>query len=212
VRVVGLTGGIGSGKSTVAALLRDRGLPVVDADLVARICTAAGSPVLAGIAARFGPAVLTADGGLDRSALAGIVFSDPSARRDLEALVHPCIAAGIDDALAVLAAGDPPPDLVVVEHPLLVETGGAARVDTVVVVEAPLEVRVARTVAGRGLTEPDVRARAAAQVDDVARRAVADHVLVNDGDAAALAGAVDALLRALGAEGSGRARTPGGGA
>jgi dephospho-CoA kinase len=197
VRLVGLTGGIGSGKSRVADLLRSRGVPVIEADAVARDCTATGSPVLAAIAARFGSGVLAPDGSLDRAALAAIVFADPSARRDLEALTHPCIRAGIDAAVAALASSAPPPDLAFVEHPLLVETDGAGRVDVVVVVEAPVDLRVSRTVAGRGLTAEDVRARMVAQADDAARRVVADHVIVNDGDETALARAVEDLLRTL---------------
>lgn len=196
MRVVGLTGGIGSGKSTVAALLRARGLPVVDADEVARDCT--GRPdVLAAVRDRFGAGVLAADGGLDRAALAAVVFADPVARRDLEALTHPCIRAGVAARIAALRALDPAPQVVVVEHPLLLETDAVDRVDTVVVVDAPLEVRVARTVAGRGLPEADVRARAAAQVGDAVRRAAADHVVANTGDRTALAAAVDAMLVAL---------------
>jgi dephospho-CoA kinase len=197
VRVVGLTGGIGSGKSRVAALLRERGVPVVDADRVARDCTAVGSPVLEAVVARFGPGVLASDGSLDRPALASLVFTDGAARRDLEALTHPCIRAGIEAALARLASASPAPDLAVVEHPLLVESGGVDRVDVVVVVEAEAELRVARTVGARGMSEADVRARMAAQVDDATRRAVADHVITNDGDEAALAAAVDALLGSL---------------
>lgn len=195
--VVGLTGGIGSGKSTVAALLRARGLPVVDADAVARDCTAPGSPGLAAVVARFGPSVLAPDGALDRTALAAVVFADETSLRDLEAITHPCIGAGIAARLRDLAATTPPPEIVVVEHPLLVETGGAAGVDTVVVVEAPAEVRVARTVAGRGMAESDVRARMARQADDATRRAAADRVVVNDGDRAGLERSVDDLLRDL---------------
>ena len=197
MRVVGLTGGIGSGKSTVAALLRDRGVPVVDADAVARDCTDRAD-VLAGIRDRFGAGVLDPGGRLDRPALARIVFADPVARRDLEALTHPCIRAGIAARIAALAGMVPTPRLVVVEHPLLLETDAVDRVDTVVVVEAPLELRVARTVAGRGLPEDDVRARAASQVQDDVRRAAADHVIRNTGDRADLAAAVDALLSTLG--------------
>lgn len=200
MRVVGLTGGIGSGKSTVAALMRARGIPVIDADAVARDCVDPDGPVLPRIVARFGSDVLAPDGSLDRAALAAIVFADASARRDLEALTHPCIAAGIAAGLADLAASPDPPALVVVEHPLLVEAGRTADVDVVVVVDAPLTARVARVVAGRGLTPPQVRARIASQVDDATRRAAADHVITNDGTPAELAAAVDALLAVLGAE------------
>lgn len=201
-RVIGLTGGIGSGKSTVAELLRGHGVPVIDADTVARDCTAPGSPVLDAVLTRFGPGVRAADGSLDRAALAAIVFADPVARRDLEALTHPCIRAGIASRLRAVAATRPTPAVVVVEHPLLVEADAVRDVDAVVLVEAPAEVRVARVAAGRGMDPDDVRARIASQADDATRRAVADHVLVNDGDLAALSGAVAALLPVL--AGSGR--------
>ena len=186
MRVVGLTGGIGSGKSSLAAAFAARGVPVVDADVVARRCVEPGSPGLAAVVRRFGPTVLSADGSLDRAALAGVVFADATARRDLEAITHPCIRDGIDDALAALRDADDAPAVAVVEHPLLVETGAHERVDTVVVVEAPVEVRVQRLVTRRGMVEADVRARIAAQVDDATRRAVADVVVVNDGDPARL--------------------------
>ena len=200
-RVVGLTGGIGSGKSTVAELLRGHGVPVVDADVVARDCTAPGSRGLDAVLARFGPRVRAADGSLDRAALAAIVFADPVARRDLEGLTHPCIRAGIASRLRALAVTRPTPEVVVVAHPLLVETGAVRDVDVVVVVEAPADVRVARTAAGRGMDPADVRARIASQTDDATRRAAADHVLVNDGDRAALSDAVAALLPVLVASG-----------
>ena len=186
MRVVGLTGGIGSGKSSLAAAFAARGVPVVDADVVARRCVEPGSPGLAAVVRRFGPTVLSADGSLDRAALAGVVFADAMARRDLEAITHPCIRDGIDDALGALRDADDAPAVAVVEHPLLVETGAHERVDTVVVVEAPVEVRVQRLVTRRGMVEADVRARIAAQVDDATRRAVADVVVVNDGDSARL--------------------------
>ena len=186
MRVVGITGGIGSGKSTLAAALAAQGVPVVDADAVARDCLAPGSPGLAAVVTRFGPGVLAPDGSLDRPALAAVVFADPSARRDLEAITHPCIRDGIEAELDALRARPDVPAMAVVEHPLLVETGAHARVDTVVVVEAPLEERLRRLVAERGMTEADARARIAAQADDATRRAVADVVVLNDGDAGRL--------------------------
>ncbi len=197
MRVVGLTGGIGSGKSAVAGLMRARGVSVIDADEVAHDCLRTGGPVASAVLDRFGPGIRAADGGIDRAALAAVVFADPAARRALEALTHPCIAVGIEARLGALAATRPTPPLVVVEHPLLVEIGGIPQADVVVVVEAPLELRVARTVAGRGMVEADVRARVASQTDDATRRAVADHVIRNDGDLAALASAVDSLLAEL---------------
>jgi dephospho-CoA kinase len=204
VRVVGITGGIGSGKSTFAAELAGLGVPVVDADLVARRCVEPGSPALDAIVARFGPVVLAADGTLDRPALAALVFDDVAARRDLEAITHPCIRDGIDAELAALRERIPAPALAVVEHPLLVETGAHERVDMVVVVEASLAQRIARLTTQRGMTEHDARARIAAQADDATRRAVADHVVVNEGDPADLRGEAERLLALLTSEDGGR--------
>ena len=195
--VVGLTGGIGSGKSSFAAELAHLGVPVIDADAVARRCVEHGTPALAAIVARFGSDVLRPDGTLDRAALAAVVFSDVSARRDLEAITHPCIRDGIDADLAELAGAASPPDLAVIEHPLLIETGSHERVDRVVVVEAPVEQRIERLVLGRGMDESDARARIAAQADDTTRRAVAHHVIVNDGDLARLRQAAEHLLAVL---------------
>jgi len=197
VHVVGLTGGIGSGKSTVADVFRALGIPVVDADAVARRCVAAGTPGLADIGVRFGPGVLLPDGSLDRAALASIVFADDDARRDLETIVHPCIRQGIDDELATLRALPEPPVVAVLEHPLLVETGGLARVDSVVVVEAPLPLRLERLRSGRGMQEAEALGRIAAQADDAQRREVADELVVNDGDLTALQAEAEALLARL---------------
>jgi dephospho-CoA kinase len=200
VYVVGLTGGIGSGKSALTAVLRGSGLDVVDADQVARRCVESGTPGLAAVVERFGQGVLLPDGSLDRAGLASIVFSDEAARRDLEAITHPCIRAGIDAELAALRGRDEPPRLAVLEHPLLVETGAHRWVDSVVVVEAPIEVRVSRLVTERGMTEAEARSRIAAQADDAQRRAVADHVLVNDGDLDALRTQAHRLLERLSAD------------
>ncbi|MGY1842887.1 dephospho-CoA kinase [Modestobacter sp. SYSU DS0875] len=179
---IGLTGGIGSGKSTVAALLAERGARVVDADRLAREAVAPGTAGLAEVVAAFGDGVLAADGSLDRPALAAIVFSDPAARARLDGIVHPRVRS----RAAELVAAAPADAVVVQDVPLLVETGQAGSYDLVLVVEAPLETRVSRLV-GRGLGEDDARARVASQATDEQRRAVADVVLVNDGDRAALA-------------------------
>ena len=197
MQVVGLTGGIGSGKSTLAEGLRAQGVPVIDADEVARRCVAPGTPGLTAIVGRFGADVLSADGSLDRARLAGLVFADQVAREDLEAITHPCIRESIDEDVAALQASAEPPDLVVVEHPLLVETGGHERVDVVVVVEAPMDLRIERLVATRGMAVTEVRARIAAQADDARRRAFADHVVINDGDVAALRAQVPSLLERI---------------
>lgn len=195
--VVGLTGGIGSGKSTLARELDRLGAVVIDADVVARSCVEPGSPVLAAVIARFGEHLLNVDGSLDRSALARLVFADGAARRDLEALTHPCIHERIDAEVRALAALDPPPALLVIEHPLLIEAGVAATVDAVVVVTAPLEQRVERLVTERGMTPDDAHARIAAQTDDATRQAAADHVVHNGGDPAMLREAAEALHAAL---------------
>ena len=202
MHVVGLTGGIGSGKSSLADALRELGVPVVDADQVARRCVAVGTPGLEAVIARFGDGVLAVDGSLDRAALAEIVFADASARRDLEAIIHPCIRAGIDATLTELRDRPVPPEVAVVEHPLLVETGGYARVDTVLVVEAPIEMRIARLVAARGMAESDARNRISAQADDAERRAVADIVVINDGDIEALRAQAQSILARVGSAGT----------
>jgi dephospho-CoA kinase len=183
--MIGLTGGIGSGKSTVAALLAERGARVVDADRIAREVVEPGTPGLAAVAAEFGERVLTRAGELDRPALAALVFADPPARARLDALVHPLVRA----RAAELVAAAPADAVVVQDVPLLVETGQAGSFDLVLVVEADVETRVARLV-DRGLTAEDARARIASQATDEQRRAVADVVLRNDGDRAALAAQV----------------------
>ena len=180
--VVGLTGGIGSGKSTLADAFRGLGVPVVDADAIARRCVEIGTSGLAEVVARFGTGVLLPDGSLDRSALAALVFVDAAARHDLEGITHPCIREGIEGELAALRTLPDPPELAVIEHPLLVETGSHARVDAVVVVEAPLAARLARLRSSRGMSEDEALLRIAAQADDAQRRVVADEIVVNDGD------------------------------
>ncbi|WP_369137769.1 dephospho-CoA kinase [Modestobacter versicolor] len=183
---IGLTGGIGSGKSTVAALLAERGALVVDADRIAREVVEPGTPGLAAVVAEFGDSVLTAEGALDRPALASVVFGDPAARARLDAVVHPLVRA----RAAELVAAAPADAVVVQDVPLLVETGQAGSYDLVLVVETEPATRVARLV-DRGLSADDARARIASQATDEQRRAVADVVLRNDGDRAALATAVE---------------------
>jgi dephospho-CoA kinase len=173
---IGLTGGIGSGKSTVSRLLAGHGAVIVDADVIAREVVEPGTPGLAAVVAAFGPEVLTAEGSLDRPALAAVVFGDPEARRRLDAIVHPLVRARATE----VAAAAPPDAVVVHDVPLLVETGQAGGYDLVLVVEADPGTRVARLVQ-RGLTAEDARARMAAQASDEQRRAVADIVLDNSG-------------------------------
>ncbi len=185
---IGLTGGIGSGKSTVSRLLAERGARIVDADVLAREVVEPGTPGLAAVVDAFGEQVLTPDGALDRPALAALVFADPDARARLDAIVHPLVRARAAELVAAL-----PPDAVVVQDiPLLVETGQASSFDLVLVVEADLDTRVARLVA-RGVPEPDARARIAAQATDEQRRAVADVVLDNSGTLEGLGAQVDSF-------------------
>jgi dephospho-CoA kinase len=183
---IGLTGGIGSGKSTVSALLAERGAVIIDADRIAREVVEPGTPGLAAVVAAFGDGVVGPDGGLDRPALAAVVFVDPEARARLDGIVHPLVRA----RAAEVAAAAPPDAVLVHDIPLLVETGQAARFDLVLVVRADQEVRVARLVQ-RGLTEDDARARIAAQATDEQRAAVADVVLDNSGTREELAAQVD---------------------
>ncbi len=187
---VGLTGGAGAGKSTVAARLRELGAVVIDADALAREVLEPGSDGLRQVVAAFGEQVLRPDGSLDRAALAAVVFADPERRRELEAITHPRIAARTSERLAAA-----PADAVVVHDvPLLVEKALAPAYDLVVVVDAPVERRVERLV-GRGLAEADARARIAAQATRAEREAVADVWLDNDGSVADLVAAVDVLWR-----------------
>jgi dephospho-CoA kinase len=183
---VGLTGGIGSGKSTVAALLAGHGAVVVDADRIAREVVEPGTAGLAAVVAEFGEGVLAPDGSLDRPALAAVVFADPAARARLDAVVHPLVRR----RAAELMAGLPDDAVVVQDVPLLAETGQAGSYDLVLVVEADPETRVARLVA-RGLAADDARARIAAQASDEQRRAIADVVLDNRGTPEQLAAQVD---------------------
>jgi dephospho-CoA kinase len=187
---VGLTGGAGAGKSTVAARLRVLGAVVIDADALAREVLEPGSDGLAEVVKAFGDGVLHPDGSLDRAALAAVVFADPERRRRLEAITHPRIAGRTSELLA-----DAPADAVVVHDiPLLVEKAMAPAYDLVVVVDAPEEERVRRLVR-RGLPEDDARARIAAQATRADRKAVADVWLENNGSADELRAAVDALWK-----------------
>jgi dephospho-CoA kinase len=183
---IGLTGGIGSGKSTVARLLAERGACLVDADVLAREVVERGTPGLAAVVDAFGEGVLTADGALDRPALAAVVFGDAEARARLDGIVHPLVRRRAVELIAAL----PENAVVVQDIPLLVETGQAGSFDLVLVVEAAQDVRVERLV-GRGLLESDARARIAAQATDEQRRAVADVVLDNSGTQEELAAQVD---------------------
>lgn len=197
MKMVGLTGGIGSGKSTVARRLLAWGAVVIDADQVAREVVEPGQPALAEIVERFGRRVLTEDGHLDRPAMADIVFNDPDARAALEAITHPRIGDEIARRVATAEAAeqeDGRERVVVIDHPLLVETGQAATFPIVVVVVAPEDVRVERLVSSRGMDAEDARARLAAQTDDETRIEAATHVIDNSGTIEELHAQVDALI------------------
>ncbi|WP_040160977.1 dephospho-CoA kinase [Mobilicoccus massiliensis] len=185
---VGLTGGIGSGKSTVARRLTELGAVVVDADAVAREVIVPGSEGLRLVVERFGDEVLTEDGSLDRAALAGAVFGDSDARRDLEDITHPLIAA----RTAELFAEAPEDAILVHDVPLLVEKNMGDRYHLVVAVDACPETRIER-LADRGVPEADARARMSHQASDGARREAADVLLDNEGDERHLFEQVDAL-------------------
>jgi dephospho-CoA kinase len=172
---VGLTGGIGSGKTTVTELLASWGALIVDADVVAREVVAAGTEGLARIAAEFGPTVLSPDGALDRDRMAAIVFADPAARERLNAIVHPLVRARTEALVAAAAPGT----VVVNAVPLLVEVGLAGSFDLVVVVDVPPEVQLDRLVRLRGMSPEDAEARIAAQASRKERLAHADVVLDN---------------------------------
>lgn len=176
--LIGLTGGIGSGKSTVGRLLGERGAVVLDADDLARRAIEPGTPGMVKVLDRLGATVTGPDGGLDRDALAAIVFDDPEARRALEAIVHPEVARRFAEAVAVHRGTDA---IVVYLLPLLVENGLESAFDLVVTVSAPEETRIARLMAGRGLTEGDVRRRLAVQATDLERERVAGVVIDNGG-------------------------------
>lgn len=186
---VGLTGGIGAGKSLVSALLGERGAVVLDYDLMAREAVAVGTPALAAIVERFGSGVLLPDGTLDRPALGAIVFGDDEARRDLEAITHPAIGTLAWERDAAAPAGA----VIVHDHPLLVETGLAELMELVVVVDAPEEIQVDRLVRFRHMSEADARARIAAQATREVRVAAADVVIDNAGSIEQLVPQVDAL-------------------
>jgi dephospho-CoA kinase len=194
---VGLTGGIASGKSAVAAELAARGAIIIDADVLAREVVEPGTSALAAISDRFGPQVLS-DGQLDRTRLAQIVFADPLARRDLERIVHPAVRARAADLER--AAGR----AAVVVHviPLLVETGQQEDFDLVVTVDVDHETQIKRLIARNGYTRAEAESRIAAQASREDRRIAADVVLDNTGSAAQLREQIDALWAELGSAGA----------
>jgi dephospho-CoA kinase len=190
VLLVGLTGGIGAGKSTVADLLAERGAVIVDADEVARAVVEPGQPALEKLVERFGSGILDADGRLDRPTLAKLAFVDDESRRDLEGITHPAINEEFGRRVAE-AASDA---IVVLDVPLLTESpqARARGYQIVIVVEAPRDVRLARLEA-RGVNRADAEARMAAQAGDEERRKIATHVVDNAGDRASLERRIDEL-------------------
>lgn len=186
--LVGLTGGIGSGKSTVARMLGRRGAVVLDSDVLAREAVEPGTPGFDAVLARFGD-VLTPDGSIDRAALAEVVFADEVARADLERIVHPEVRRRIAEFVAARADTD---DVIVVDSPLLIETGAHEGFPMVVVVTAPVGARIAR-LGARGMSEDDVRARMDAQMPLEEKAGYADLVLDNSGTEAELEDRVDRL-------------------
>jgi dephospho-CoA kinase len=191
---VGLTGGVGSGKSTVAGLLAQLGAVIIDADAIAREVVEPGTPGFAAVVDAFGSSVVGADGRLDRPAVAALVFGDEAKRLQLNGIVHPLVGA----RTAELAASAPGDAVVVYDIPLLVEAKMADGFDFVIVVEASTALRLAR-LAERGMAEADARERMAAQASDAERRGVADAVVVNNGSLDELAARVDEVWQRLGA-------------
>jgi len=191
VRLIGLTGGIGAGKSAVARLLARHGAIIIDADVLAREVVEPGTEGLREVVAAFGDVVLDGDGALDRAAVGRIVFDNPDARERLEAIIHPRVRSRTAEIMAYA----PRNAVVVNDVPLLVEADLAKAYDLVIVVEAAESVRVARLVADRGMSEVDARSRIAAQASDEQRRAVADVVIVNNGTLDELDAEVETVWR-----------------
>jgi dephospho-CoA kinase len=201
--LVGLTGGIGTGKSTVARMLEKRGAVVFDADVLARQAVAPGTPGFDEVVERFGPNVLAPGGGLDREALASIVFADPAARRDLEGIVHPEVRRMFAEGCEEYRDSD---RVVVFSAPLLVETGMHTAFDLLIVVSAPVATQIERLMRDRGMPERDVQARIAAQLPLEAKAEVADVLVDNEGTLEDLEGQVDRVWRDLDAKARAGAR------
>lgn len=190
---VGLTGGIGSGKSEVSARLDERGAVVIDADKIAREVVEPGTPGLAAVVAEFGEEVLLPSGALDREKVGRIVFADAGRLAALNAIVHPLVGERMQE----LMDAAPADAIVVYDVPLLAENGLAGMYDAVVVVDAPEETQLDRLTSRRGMTEEDARARMANQATREQRRAVATHVIDNSGTLDDLEAQVDALWETL---------------
>jgi len=187
VILLGLTGGIGSGKSTVSGLLAARGAVIIDADAITRELQAPGAPLLAELSARFGDSIIAADGSLDRPALAAIAFSDPEALKSLNEIVHPAVAKEMDRRLTEQRATG---NVVVLDIPLLAENPRKG-LSGVIVVDVPVEVAITRLVDQRGMTAEDARARIAKQATREDRAKIADRIIDNSGTLADLERQVD---------------------
>jgi dephospho-CoA kinase len=198
--LVGLTGGIGTGKSTVARMLEKRGAVVFDADVLARQAVAPGTPGFDQVIERFGPNVLAPGGGLDREALASIVFSDPAARRDLEGIVHPEVRRMFAEGCEEYRDSD---RVVVFSAPLLVETGMHTAFDLLIVVSAPVATQIERLMRDRGMAERDIQARIAVQLPLEAKAEVADILVDNEGTLEELERRVEQVWRDLAGAGAG---------
>jgi dephospho-CoA kinase len=192
VRLIGLTGGIASGKSTVARLLADRGAVVIDLDEIAREVVEPGHQAHAEIIERFGDEVTGPDGSIDRKKLASIVFNDLDALASLNAITHPAVGREMWGRLESLRGTD---SVVVIDVPLLVEAGMTTGFDAILVVTAPEPEQIERLKRDRGMEEEEARARIAAQTTEEARRAVATHVIENVGSSEELEKRVDAFWR-----------------
>jgi dephospho-CoA kinase len=193
VILVGLTGGIGAGKSTVSAMLAERGAVIVDADQIARDLQSPGSPVLDSMAERFGEHIILDDGSLDRAAVAAIVFNDEAALKDLNGIVHPAMQSEIQRQIDEQRSTD---RVVVLDFPLLGENPRKGLAATIVV-DIPVEVAVRRLVDQRGMSEDDARARINSQISRDERLATATHVIDNGGDRESLTAQVDNLWQQL---------------
>ena len=197
--LVGLTGGIGSGKSTVTSMLEELGAVVFDADVLSREAVARGTPGFGAVVERFGPNVLAPGGDLDREALASIVFADPAARRDLEAIVHPEVRRRFAEAVERFEGTNA---VVVLSAPLLVETGMHTAFDVLVVVSTTPHTQVERLMRDRGMSEAAIRARIEAQLPLDEKAAVADVLIDNEGSLEELRGHVERVWAELQARAS----------